>query len=160
MKYHRLTHEQLSELHYEFAVFLTTQGLDQKKWQEIKKKEPERVDQFLDLFSDLVWDRYIRDCEFLEYSATNQLFLFKITPEKAYTYILKTTNTTIDFTVPTDVHKVFQNLAADPLHILEGSKAYDTDALDFIYEYLKKGAVKTEGAYFKALESYFSNSSK
>ncbi|MGB1113460.1 MAG: DUF6495 family protein, partial [Flavobacteriaceae bacterium] len=105
MKYHRLTHEQLSELHYEFAVFLSTHGLDQKKWQEIKKKEPERVDQFLDLFSDLVWDRYIRDCEFLEYSAKNQLFLFKITPEKAYTYILKTTNTTIDFTVPTDVHK-------------------------------------------------------
>lgn len=160
MKYHRLTHEQLSELHEQFAVFLATQGLDKRQWETIKKSKPKRVDQLLDTFSDLIWDRYIRDCEFLEYSAAHQLFLFKITEEKALTYILKTTASDLNLTEPVDIQKVFQNLDSDHLSIMEGSKVFDTDALDFIYDYLKKGAIKTDGVYFKALESYFSNSSK
>ena len=160
MKYHRLTHEQFSELHHEFAVFLASQGLDKKQWEAIKKNKSKRIDQLLDLFSDLVWDQYVRDCKYLEYSATNQLFLFKITSDKAYTFILKTENPSIDFTKTETVHDIFQNYELDQFSILEGSKTYDTNVLDFVYDYIKKGAVKTEGVYFKALERYFSNSSK
>ena len=55
MEYHRLSKEQLEELHQEFAKYLAALSIDRKQWEEIKANDPQTVDLHLDQFSDLVW---------------------------------------------------------------------------------------------------------
>ena len=37
MRYHKLTEKQLHEMHREFSVFLSSQGIDKDEWDNIKK---------------------------------------------------------------------------------------------------------------------------
>jgi cag pathogenicity island protein 24 len=160
VKYHRLTHEQFEELNHEFAVFLATQGLDSSKWQSVKEKEPSRVDLLLDLFSDMVWDKIIDQCEFLEFSTPDQLFLFQIANEKASVLIVKHTDAQLDISSAEGFQWVLKNLDSDQLTLYQGEKSFPSSRSKFVYEYLKKGAVQSDGQRFKVLKTYFSNSVK
>lgn len=160
MKYHRLTHEQFEALHQEFAVFLATQGLDQSKWKEVKQNQPKKVELLLDLFSDVVWDKIISRCEFLEFSTPDQLFLFKILEKTASVIILKVEKLKIDLKTSSGFQWVLDHVDSDQVTIYQGSRPFTSSRNDFVYDYLKKGAVQSEGKRFKALETYFSNSSK
>lgn len=160
MKYHRLVHQQFEALHHEFAVFLATQGLDKSKWKEIKKNQPKKVELLLDLFSDVVWDKIISSCEFLEFSTLDQLFLFEILEKTASVIILKVEKLEIDLETSSGFQWVLDHIDSDQVNIYQGSRAYTSGRNDFVYDYLKKGAVKSEGKRFKALETFFSISSK
>lgn len=160
MKYHRLTHEQFEALHQEFAVFLATHGLDQSKWKEVKQNQTKKVELLLDLFSDVVWDKIISRCEFLEFSTLDQLFLFKILEKTASVIILKVEKLKIDLKTSSGFQWVLDHIDSDQVTIYLGSRPYNNSRNDFVYDYLKKGAVQSEGKRFKALETYFSNSSK
>lgn len=160
MKYHRLTHEQFEALHQEFAVFLVTQGLDQPKWKEVKKNQSKKVELLLDLFSDIVWDKIISGCEFLEFSSPDQLFLFEILEKTASVIILKVEKLEIDLESSSGFKWVLDHIDSDQVTIYQGSRTYTSGRNDFVYDYLKKGAVQSDGKRFKALETYFSNSSK
>ena len=145
MKYHRLTHEQFAELHEEFAVFLASQGIDHSQWEQIKDSQTQQLDVLLDLFSDLVWDKITAESDFLEFSTADQLFLFNTSDSKSARVI---------------IIKLLTHLDSDELSFFNGSKTYGSSKNEFIYSYLKKGAVRSNGARFKALETYFSNSTK
>ena len=160
MKYHKLTHEQFEELHHEFAVFLATQGLDYSNWANIKESEPKYVDDLLDLFSDLVWDKIISECKFLEHISRDQLFLFKNDDDKASAIVVKVSNKEIDFASSEGFEWILKHFDSDNVTIYMGSKSYDLSKNDFVYSYLKKGAIQTDGHRFKVLETYFSNSAK
>ncbi len=160
MKYHRLTHKQFEELHEEFSVFLATHGMDQAKWDAIKIKNSDQVDVLLDLFSDLVWDKISSECKFLEYISKDHLFLFKTVDYKVSAFVIKVSNKTIDLTFSESFKWVLNNFNSDNVTLFKGSKSYDTSKNDFVYSYLKKGAIRTDGHRFKALETYFSNSAK
>ena len=160
MKYHRLTHKQFEELHEQFSVFLETQGMDHSKWDAIKTKNSDQVDTLLDLFSDLVWDKISSECKFLEYISRDHLFLFKIADYKTSAFVIKVSDKKIDLTSSEAFEWVLNNFNSDTVTLFHGSKAYDKSKNDFVYSYLKKGAIRTDGHRFKALETYFSNSAK
>jgi hypothetical protein len=160
VKYHRLTHEQFEAFHQEFAVFLATQGLDQSKWKEVKQNQPKKVELLLDLFSEVVWDKIVSRCEFLEFSTPDQLFLFEILEKTASVIILKVGKLKIDLKTSSGFQWVLDHIDSDQVNIYQGSRPYTSSRNDFVYHNLKKGAVQSEGKRFKALETYFSNSSK
>lgn len=160
MKYHRLTHKQFEELHEEFSVFLATQGMDHSKWDEIKTKNSDQVDALLDLFSDLVWDKISSECKFLEHITKDHLFLFKIADYEASVFVIKVSDKKIDLTSSEAFEWILNNFNSNNVRLFKGSKTYDKSKNDFVYSYLKKGAIRTDGHRFKALETYFSNSVK
>ena len=161
MKYHRLTHEQFAELHEEFAVFLASQGIGHSQWEQIKDSQTQQLDVLLDLFSDLVWDKITAESDFLDFSTADQLFLFNTSDSKsASVIIIKLSNKEIDLTTPNGFQWLLTHLDSDELSFFNGSKTYGSSKNEFIYSYLKKGAVRSNGARFKALETYFSNSTK
>jgi len=161
VKYHRLTHEQFTELQEEFTVFLATQGLDHVRWEQIKTNQTQQLDALLDLFSDIVWDKIVGECDFLEYSVSDQLFLFNTSDaESARAIVVKVSNKVIDLTSSIGFQWVLNHLDSNQISFFKGSKAYGSSKNEFVYSYLKKGAIRTEGERFKALETYFSNSAK
>ena len=68
MKFHRLSEAQFHEMHEEFSVFLASNSIDKKKWERIKSEVPEKVTFLLDKFSDLVWEKILNQCNYLEFS--------------------------------------------------------------------------------------------
>ena len=74
--------------------------------------------------------------------------------------MIKISDKTIDLTSSEAFKWVLNNFNSDNVILFQGSKAYGTTKNDFVYSYLKKGAIRTDGHRFKALETYFSNSAK
>ena len=77
MKYHKLSEAQFYEMHQEFAVFLASQGITKEEWGQIKKTNLLKVDELLETFSDLVWEKILTNCKFLEFTSPDQIFLFE-----------------------------------------------------------------------------------
>ena len=66
MKYKRLTKEQFESLHQEFAIFLASQSIDVKEWDEIKTQKPEVALEEMKVFSDIVWEDVLTKTTYLD----------------------------------------------------------------------------------------------
>ena len=160
VKYHKLSEAQFNEMHKEFAVFLATQSITKKDWNIIKSDKPELLDNYLNSFSDLVWDKILSDCEYLEYSTSDQLYLFHTKKRLIDVLILKIDSNLADLNTSNGFKKVLNSLQSDQIDIFKSSKAYTPSRNVFIYNYLKKGAMISKGKRYELLKSYFLNSSK
>ena len=160
MKYHRLTAEQLYEMHHEFSVFLATQGIDKEQWDYIKNFTPEKVYYYLDEFSEVVWFTMISQCNYLEFCTSNYLYLFSTRKEKAEVFVLNVSHSSCDLTSDEGFKWALKHLQTDAVELLQSEKVYHLNREDFIYEYLRKGATFSDGKRFNAVKSYFSISSK
>tara|TARA_X000001036_G_scaffold420149_1_gene440695 strand:- start:124 stop:606 length:483 start_codon:yes stop_codon:yes gene_type:complete len=160
VKYHKLSEIQFNEMHKEFAVFLATQSITKKDWAIIKYGKPELLDNYLNSFSDLVWDKILSDCEYLEYSSSDQLFLFHTKERLIDVLVLKIDSNLADLNTSNGFKKVLNLMHSDQIDIFKSSKAYTPSRNMFIYEYLKKGAMISKGKRYEILKSYFPNSSK
>ena len=98
MRYSQLTKEQFEELHEEFALFLATQKIDIKEWEDIKKNNPEVADEELNLFSDLVWEKVLGKSKYLEHFSKDSINLFKCEEEGISRIVVKSTVPNFDFT--------------------------------------------------------------
>ena len=160
MKFHRLSEAQFHEMHEEFSVFLASNSIDKKKWERIKDEFPQKVTFLLDKFSDLVWDKILNQCNYLEFSTPSQLFLFHTKKNSVDALVVKSVDIVQDLSTPIGFQWMLKNISSDYISLFNASKIYTPNRTDFIYSYLKKGAVLSDGQYFKHLKSYFPNSIK
>jgi len=56
-KYRILSSEELELLEKEFIEFLVINGITADEWQKIKASEPEKTKKFIELFSDVVFEK-------------------------------------------------------------------------------------------------------
>ena len=160
MKFHRLSEAQFHEMHEEFSVFLASNSIDKKKWERIKDEFPQKVTFLLDKFSDLVWDKILNQCNYLEFSTPSQLFLFHTKKNSVDALVVKSVDIVQDLSTPIGFQWMLKNISSDYISLFNASKIYTPNRTEFIYSYLKKGAVLSDGQYFKHLKSYFPNSIK
>jgi len=160
MKFHRLSEAQFNEMHEEFSVFLASNSIDKKKWERIKSELPEKVTFLLDKFSDLVWEKILNQCNYLEFSTPSQLFLFHTKKNSVDALVVKSVDIVQDLSTPIGFQWMLKNISSDYISLFNASKIYTPNRTEFIYSYLKKGAVLSDGQYFKHLKSYFPNSIK
>lgn len=161
MQYHKLSEAQLNEMHEEFALFLAAQGINKTDWDQIKATEPHKIEAFLRTFSDMVWDKILTNCEYLEFSTADQLFLFKTKKQLVDVRVVKINSAAkIDLTTTKGFENMLSILNTDQVDVFAASKSYSPSRNRFIYDYLKKGATLSKGERYRRLKSYFSNSPK
>ena len=76
MKFSRLSSSELKSLEKEFVEFLAVHGIDSDYWGKLKKKENEKAEDLIDIFSDVVWQKTIDKIEFLEHRTNRSIKLF------------------------------------------------------------------------------------
>lgn len=76
MKYRRLTLDELEELRDEFVLFLASHSIEAKEWEQIKVADETRMNSLLDLFSDMVIDKALKNISCLKIVSANELYLF------------------------------------------------------------------------------------
>ena len=160
MKYHRLLPEQFETLHKEFATFLAANGIDKSKWDVIKQEEDVLMNSYLDTFSDVVWEKILEQCDYLEFSDARHFFLFHCQKEQMQTFVIKVAQACPDLNTEAGGQWLDRHWQTDAVEILEGQKAYSKERAAVLYDFLRKGAVITKGVRYKAFKSYFSNSAK
>lgn len=149
MKYERLTKEQLEEMHEEFSTFLATQGINAEEWRSIKENKPEVVEEEIDLFSDLVWERVLTNVNYLEHFSPQQLFLFKIEETHMSLVGIKVDNEKIDLTSLEGYDWLRKNLMDDRVAMYTSTKAISEDRNKDIFALIKQGANITKGELFE-----------
>lgn len=76
MKYKRLTNDELSELEKEFVRFLSTYQITAQDWEKMKDTEPKKVEELIEVFSDLVYEKTLTNIEYLEFKTPNDIKTF------------------------------------------------------------------------------------
>ena len=74
-KYRKLTTEELQPLEKDFILFLASQGISADLWLQYKKNDPNKVEEVIDAFSDLVFGRIYQKCDLFE-NVTRDAWLF------------------------------------------------------------------------------------
>lgn len=152
MKYTRLTKEQFEELHMEFARFLASQSITEEEWEKIKREKPEIADEELDIFSDLIWEGTLSNITYLENWSENQVYLFFFGESQIKLIAVKTTNKNIDFTTQEGIDWLEKNIGEDTVEIYEGTKEYTLEKNLEIFNFIKQGAIISNGEFYKNLK--------
>ena len=155
MRYGRLEEEHLHALHHEFSVFLASLSIDKAAWDSIKTTDSKRVNDLLDAFSEAVWDRVLTNCSYLEWVLPKQWFLFYCKSDTVHSYIVNVSDKQIDLTTKSGWSWLSERFYESEVEFFKASKAYGGDRNDFLYEYIRKGAVISDGTHYNQVAAYF-----
>lgn len=99
MTYRRLTKTELSELEPEFIRFLAANSITASDWRKMKEKSPIKADEYLVLFSDIVFEKILQGVEYLEHRSSKDLKTFHCLSDKILLLGLRIEGQTqLDFT--------------------------------------------------------------
>lgn len=151
MKYRQLTTEQLNEMHEEFAMFLATQKIDATKWQEIKDTKPEVVEEEINLFSDLVWEKVLGKIKYLSNVAGNSLNLFRFDKELIHRIVIKCDKENFDFSKKEDYNWFVNNSKDSCFSYFKGQKAFFKERNIEIFDLIEKGCTMDKGDLYELI---------
>ncbi|MGV6846564.1 MAG: DUF6495 family protein [Lutibacter sp.] len=151
MKYIRLTKEQLTNLHEEFAKFLATQKIDAKKWETLKKENSKLVEEELDLFSDLVWEKSLSNVKFIDHISEKYLNLFQCNSKEMVRIVVNLNHPTKSFLNDKDFNWFLNHLNHSSIEYFKGTKKYTEDRNKELYKLIEKGGQISDGKLFKNL---------
>lgn len=154
MKYRILTDEELAELENEFKQFLITNNIYTEEWEVLNKKKDKKVDELVEMFSDIVLDKALKNIKYLEHITPTDIKSFKCDTTEMVLIGITSKNKNIDFT--TDVLADF----AEELDIFKTSKPYFKDRELEVFELLQSGCSLIDEERFNKLEMAHTYSTK
>jgi carboxylesterase type B len=151
MKYRQLTKEQFESLHEEFALFLASQSIDVKEWNELKKEKPQVAEDEMNVFSDVVWDDVLNKTKYLEHFSKQSVNLFKCDENEIHRIFVK-----INKDINLLEQKGFEWLLSNPtdatVEYFNGTKKYASERNTEIFDLIEKGSAIAKGELYE----YFS----
>ena len=107
-----LTVEELELFKKEFIEFLVVNGIEGNDWTKINKDNPEQADEFIRLFSEVVFTGILRKVKFLDIFQKGSVKSFQCLPEKlilvAADYEGETIDSINDLAVSADIDIVIR----------------------------------------------------
>jgi len=157
MKYRRLTKEELAELEREFVRFLAANSVTADDWQKLKEEEPGKAEGLIDTFSDIVFERTLKEAEYLEFKTPKDLKTFHFKKEKVILNGLKVEGpSNLDFTQDISPEQMLGQLklSGAQLKLYTAEKEYRKEREQEMFDLMERGAlISRDGALFKTLES-------
>jgi carboxylesterase type B len=150
MKYRQLTKEQFESLHEEFALFLATQSIDVKEWNQLKKEKPQVAEDEMNVFSDVVWDDVLTKTSYLEHFSKQSVNLFKCDKEEIHRIFVKI-NKDINLLEQEGFEWLLSNPTDDAVEYFNGTKKYTSERNLEIFDLIEKGSSIAKGE----LHEYF-----
>ena len=98
MKYRRLTIEELKELEKQFHLFLAAHSIPAEEWQKMKSHQAEKAEEYIEAFSDFIFEKVLSQIEFMEYRSSQVIQIVDLRGDKMQMRGLKVVgNQEIDF---------------------------------------------------------------
>lgn len=131
MKYRSLTIDELEILKDDFISFLALNGIAADDWKDIQLTDSAKHDKVIELFSEVVFSKILRQIKFLELKANNIYSAIQCNADEMVMITLE------------------KKPAGNELY--SSQKAYTVNREEDIYALLNKGFVKSDGKLFKKL---------
>lgn len=150
-KYRLLTIDELKELEKEFINYLILNGLTADDWEKIKNEAPDKAQNFIEQFSDLVFERIITKVEYLEQRTPKELKTFQCLKDKIVLVgMYAEADSEADFTNAEYIRTAAVN-PPDSLKVYTTEKTYTQDREKEIFDLVQSGCLISDGRLFKAL---------
>lgn len=152
MKYRRLTKEELETLAEDFAIFLASNSIDKKMWDELKSTQKENAEEMLDVFSDMVFEKALASAKYLDRIADTELQCYYFLPKSAHMVSLRYTGQDAFSFFDTDAFRQIPTLLkSDALEIMQGTKTYKLQREEEMFAVLNTGATISTGELYRTL---------
>ena len=151
MKYKRLRSEELQALEKEFVSFLASAQITGTDWEKMKEQEHDKVNELIEVFSDVVYDKVLRKIKFLEFRDAKTLNIFNCTEEKIKLLGLRVNeNSPLDLTAP-DVLSKWNESNSGNVTVVRTEKSYIKDRELEMFELLQNGCLISDDRLYNLL---------
>lgn len=151
MKYKRLTVEELQQLEKEFVHFLSSAQITAQDWEKMKMNEPEKAEELIDVFSDLVYDKVMSKMKYLEYREKKTLNIFHCLDDKIILIGVRVKeHSHLDLTAP-DVFAQWNNNHAGSVDVIRTERKYLNERGVEVFELIQSGCLITDDRLFNLL---------
>lgn len=155
MKYRRLTSEELEQLEQDFIKFLASNSITGEDWVAMKKDKPDKSNELIDIFSDLIFERTLKKVEHLEFKTPNDIKLFHCMEDKIVMIgLFIEGQSNIDFTQPTAPEEMLEQLRNSnaQLKLYQAEKQFSGQREMELFEMMENGCLISKGELFFTLE--------
>ncbi|MEZ4924046.1 MAG: DUF6495 family protein [Crocinitomicaceae bacterium] len=145
-KYRLLNNDELAHFEEEFIKYLVVNGIAADDWRKLVQDKPDDAQKIVDLFSDVVFEKIMRQTDYLDFRSPSYIQSIHCLPEKMITVALSVQDKSIDLSV-------FDWQSADPklFVVHKAEKAYTANREKELFELTEKGFVPSDGKLYKAL---------
>ena len=156
LKYRRLTKEELEPLAKDFAIFLASNSIDKKMWDELKSTQKETAEEMLDVFSDMVFEKALTSAKYLERIADTELQCYFFLPKSAHLVSLRYTGQdAFSFFDDDAFQQIPALLKSDSLELIQGTKTYQQTREEEMFDVLNTGAAIANGELYRMIIGLF-----
>jgi len=155
MKYRCLSNEELKELEEEFKHFLISNNVYTDEWEKFNKNKDKKVTKLVEMFSDIVINRALKNIRFLEHVTPTDIKVFHCANNKIILIGIVSDNPEIDFTTQT-----IEKLKTISLNIFKTEKLYTKERESEVFDLLQSGCYIINEERFKKLELAHTYSTK
>ena len=146
-KYRVLDSEELAAFQKEFIEFLVINSITADDWVKIKAEDPERTNTIISLFSDVIFEKLMRQTQYLIKRTKQNIACFHYQATQAVLVGLQTESTDIDLLTISAVDQ----LPAEGVSIYNSTKDYTKQREVEMFEMLSTGAEISDGKLYKIL---------
>ena len=151
MKYKRLNIEELKALEKEFVSFLASAQITGADWEKMKKEESTQVEELIDVFSDLVYEKVMSKINYLEYRDQKSMNIFHCMIDKIVLVGLRVKeNSTFDLTAE-DVFSQWNESTLKAVNVIKTEKKYVKERGEEVFELLQNGCFITDDKLYKLI---------
>ncbi len=157
MKYRRLSNAELQELEKDFVKFLATTHVTADDWVKLKENDPLKVEELIEIYSDIVYDKTLKKLEYLEFKTRHDIKTFHCQAEKMVLMgIAVAPNSGVDFTQDLSSQRIMEKLKQtnQDLQIYTAEKVYNGDREKELFQMMESGClISKDGYLFKTLST-------
>ncbi|MBD3635938.1 MAG: hypothetical protein HUJ25_01240 [Crocinitomicaceae bacterium] len=145
-KYRILTSDELKELEDDFVKYLVVNGITADEWEQIKLDDADKAGKIIDLFSDVVFEKILRQAMFLDKVDPGVIQSIQCLKDKMILVAAKRKD------VNTDLTKVdLKELTTEEVELVKGEKEYSKTREMEMFKLIESGYEISDGSLFKGL---------
>lgn len=156
MKYRRLRLDELKELENEFITFLSSNTVTGSDWEKLKVDQPQKADQLIDMFSDIVFEKILGQVQYLEFKTPKDYKTFHFTDDQIIMLGVQVApDAPVDFTQNISPEQMSGQmiLSGSKMKMYRGEKKYRKERNLEIFDLMEQGAlISKDGKMYKTLE--------
>jgi len=154
MKYRCLYDEELKELEEDFKHFLITNAIYDDDWVKLNKENPNKAQELVEMFSDVVFDKVLKGLQFLEHITPDSINAFFCSEKEIVLIGITSKDQSVDFTK--DTLERFKN----NLDIFKTIKPYYKEREREVFDLIESGCSIISEERFKKLELAYTYSTQ
>jgi hypothetical protein len=153
MRFRRLSSDELFSLETEFKQFLVIHELYDDEWRLLAAENPEKAEQFIELFSELVLGKVYSQVSFLVHFSSTMVSFFDMRNNPLKAYHIKC-NESLSLQTEDDVQLALRD-HFNQLQFYTGEKQLVKEKADEVFELIRKGSESCEEGYFLKYRQLF-----